>query len=252
MALQGKSSLTKSQRDKLDKILTEIPNAAWNKQDSFEKNFAETLSVFKEKENIPRPNLCTRKRKGSVKGNDNIPNDENMEISPNGEQPWEIPNKTAKIKQSTLELEDCSVSGNSQNNIYEHLLTTQDDEEVSSAGKVDSPNGPSKRPPPIHVSGIALTDLIKISNRSYASMAAMGPNNTINNQHDNRRVTRNASSQYKGLNNEQQQQYQEQERPQHKKDSKNLEELLDNLKNEIVKSVATQITSIKDQVIENT
>lgn len=39
-------------------------------------------------------------------------NEESMEISSNGEQPWEIPNKTAKVRQSTEQSASCSDSGN--------------------------------------------------------------------------------------------------------------------------------------------
>lgn len=58
--------------------------------------------------------------------------------------------------------------------------------------------------------------------------------------------------QYQGSDEEQHHQEYDQDRLQQPKENKNLEDLLDNLKNDIVKSVSTQILSIKNQVLENT
>lgn len=96
----GESNLSRNQRDKLDKISNNILRQAWDNKETFNKIYAETLSILKGKENKIQPKLCTRKRKGNDSDTENEGisegNDEN--VNSKGEYPRRTPSKTARVK----------------------------------------------------------------------------------------------------------------------------------------------------------
>ncbi|KAK0073319.1 hypothetical protein PV325_009913 [Microctonus aethiopoides] len=159
----SKSNISKYQRNKLDRILNETPRKAWNNNETFEKIFTETLSVFNNKENGAQPNLVARKRKGNANESE-VDNTEQPITQENKEEAWIIPNKTAKLKNNIDQASTSDEMEHNHNNIYEHLLNTQEDDDEINKGKTENqPKVSTKRPPPIHASGITIGDFIKLT-----------------------------------------------------------------------------------------
>lgn len=168
MASQGNSSLTRTQRELLDKVLDKVPPKDWNKTETFEKLFVEAVAILegKNNSNSVQPNLISRKRKVNtqVTENDNEMV-ESMDMGPASEKPFEIPKKTVKFKGNFDNEANCSVAGLIQENMFDQLSQTQDENELPQVGNINSHGVNNKRPPPIHTSGISLQDLIKVTTK---------------------------------------------------------------------------------------
>lgn len=111
----------------------------------------------------PKPNLSFRKRKGSNQEQEMEMDDQTNDAGPSEKPAWRLAKKTCKLNKSqdsinTIESETILQDNG---NIYEHLLSTQEDENGETNNQPTQTRSNNK-PPPIYGTGISMKKVIEL------------------------------------------------------------------------------------------
>ncbi|KAK0169317.1 hypothetical protein PV328_012209 [Microctonus aethiopoides] len=160
---QGKTGLSAWQKDKIDKIINNTPKKAWNNPETLEKIFSVALNTLDTNKINPKPNLSFRKRKGSNHEQDMEMDEQTNDAGPSEKPAWRLAKKTCKLNKSqdSINTNESETLLQDNGNIYEHLLSTQEDENGEINIQNTQPRNNNK-PPPIYGTGTNMKKVIEL------------------------------------------------------------------------------------------
>lgn len=155
------------QKEKIDKIINKLPKKAWNDPVTMEKIYTQTINALEPASSTIKPNLNIRKRKVEIQETILEEADRTDEGTNNEKNIWRTTKKTRIIypNQSKNDMQDLGDNQQRMNNIYEHLLSTQDDDNESVTIERNQVNK-RIRPPPIYATSTSLSKIIEVLKKS--------------------------------------------------------------------------------------
>ncbi|KAK0073805.1 hypothetical protein PV325_009202 [Microctonus aethiopoides] len=94
------SKLSPWQKEKIDKILNNMPKKALGNPSNMEKIYAQTIKVLEPNNDSPKPNILVRKRKGSTQEFDMEEDTVDNEATTSLDTQWRTTKKTCKLHDS--------------------------------------------------------------------------------------------------------------------------------------------------------